>query len=163
MNETTNNVVYHAIGVIRTPFVSIESMPIQSVLSTVKGRILLEEAYADALAGLEGFSHIILIYEFHKASPYRNTVTPFLDDEPKGLFATRAPCRPNPIGLSVVRLESIRGNTLNIRGADMLDGTPLLDVKPYVSAFDAYPDSKDGWLSSKRKKMEGVQSDSRFI
>ena len=162
MHENPYTVTYRAIGTIRTPFSALDNMPIQPVLSDAEGTVQLDEPYVEALDGLEGFSHAILLYSLHKATPYRSIVTPFLDDSPRGLFSTRAPCRPNPIGLSIVGIRSIVGCEIRISGADMLDGTPLLDIKPYVSSFDAYPDSKDGWLSTKRTSMNCVQSDKRF-
>lgn len=162
MHNNPYTVTYRAIGTIHTPFATRDNMPIQSVLSNAEGTALLDEEYAEALDGLEGFSHAILLYSLHKAGPYRSIVTPFLDDSPKGLFATRAPCRPNPIGLSIVGIRSIAGSEIRISGTDMLDGTPLLDIKPYVSSFDAYPDSTDGWLAANRDAMKGIRSDGRF-
>ena len=106
--------------------------------------------YAAGLAGLEGFSHIILLYFFHHAQPgYELSVVPYLDDKPKGLFAMRYPRRPNPIGLSVVRLVRREGNLLHVDGIDVLDGTPLLDIKPYVPPFDAFPEATLGWLEGR--------------
>jgi tRNA-Thr(GGU) m(6)t(6)A37 methyltransferase TsaA len=106
--------------------------------------------YEAGLQDLDGFSHIILLYYFHHADPgFELSVTPFLDDEPKGLFATRYPCRPNPIGLSVVRLVRREGRVLHVEGIDVLDGTPLLDIKPYVPSFDAPPDATLGWLEGR--------------
>ena len=162
MHENPYTVTYRAIGTIRSPFSALDNMPIQPVLSDAEGTVQLDEPYVEALDGLEGFSHAMLLYSLHKAAPYRSTVTPFLDNSPKGLFATRAPCRPNPIGLSIVRILSIVGSEIQISGADMLDGTPLLDIKPYVSSFDAHPDSIDGWLAAKRDVMKSIRSDGRF-
>ncbi len=163
MRNNQYTVTYKAIGTIRTPFTACENMPIQPVLSDAEGTVILDDAYVEALPGLEGFSHAILLYSLHRAGPYRSIVTPFLDDSPKGLFATRAPCRPNPIGLSIVAIRSIVGSEIRISGADMIDGTPLLDIKPYVSSFDAFPDSRDGWFTARRQRMNGVQSDDRFF
>lgn len=162
MQSDDESVTYRSIGRLHTPFTSHENMPIQSAASTTKGMAILYSAYEDALEGLEGFSHAILLYCFHKSAPYRSKVTPFLDDRPMGLFATRAPCRPNPLGMSIVRIESIRGTTISFEGADMLDGTPLLDIKPYVTSFDAYPNARDGWLSNKKDTLAQTQSDRRF-
>jgi tRNA-Thr(GGU) m(6)t(6)A37 methyltransferase TsaA len=106
--------------------------------------------YEPGLKDLDGFSHIYLIYAFHQAPEgYALTVTPFLDKEPKGLFATRYPRRPNPLGLSVVRLVGRRGPVLHVEGIDVLDGTPLLDLKPYVPRFDAFPEAELGWLEGR--------------
>jgi tRNA-Thr(GGU) m(6)t(6)A37 methyltransferase TsaA len=108
------------------------------------GTIGICSGYADGFKGIEGFSHLILIYAFHHSASYQLTVTPFLDTTPRGVFATRAPSRPNAIGLSIVRLIEVIGTTLVIEDADILDGTPLLDLKPYVPAFDSYPDAASG-------------------
>lgn len=152
------------IGVIRTPFKEPEGMPIQPTgAEDVEGRILLDEAYVEGLSDLEGFSHIIIIYWFHRSKGYALKVKPFMDDELRGLFATRAPRRPNPIGLSVVRLLRIEGNVLHIRGVDVVDGTPLLDIKPYVPKFDAVKTLSTGWLEKNARKSETFRSDSRFV
>jgi tRNA-Thr(GGU) m(6)t(6)A37 methyltransferase TsaA len=108
--------------------------------------------FASGLQDLEEFSHIILLYAFHCSSGYSLQVKPFLDDQLRGLFATRHPCRPNPIGLSVVRLLAYRENILDIEGVDMLDGTPLLDIKPYVPDFDVRTDVRTGWYARRSKE-----------
>jgi len=105
--------------------------------------------YAEGLEDLEGFSHIFLLYVFHESSGYSLLVKPFLDDQLRGLFATRHPCRPNPIGLSVVRLIARQGNSLEVEGVDTLDGTPLLDIKPYVPDFDVRADTRTGWYATR--------------
>ena len=133
----TDPIVFRPIGVIRTPFEQTDGMPIQATAAIgVRGRIELDEALAEGLADLDGFSHLILLYHLHRITEPRLTVTPFLDDTPRGVFATRSPARPNPIGLSTVRLIGISGATIEIEDVDMVDGTPLLDIKPYVPAFD---------------------------
>jgi tRNA-Thr(GGU) m(6)t(6)A37 methyltransferase TsaA len=114
------------------------------------GQVELAPEFEAGLQDLEGFSHLILLYHFHQAQPgYELTVTPFLDDRPKGLFATRYPRRPNSIGLSVVRLVRREGRVLHVEGIDVLDGTPMLDVKPYVPKFDAVPEATLGWLEGR--------------
>ncbi len=157
-------VVLTPIGVIRTPFASLEGMPIQpGGARDVLGRVELRPDLAPALADLEGFSHIYLIYCFHKSQGFRLTVTPYLDDTPRGLFATRAPRRPNPIGLSVVELAGVAGNILTVRGIDVLDGTPLLDIKPYAPAFDAPLGAvRSGWLAGKERTVAETRADGRF-
>jgi tRNA-Thr(GGU) m(6)t(6)A37 methyltransferase TsaA len=116
------------------------------------------------LKDLGGFSHIILIYHFHQISEkYALEVKPFLDDTPRGIFATRAPRRPNPIGISVVRLEKIEGARLYISNVDILDGTPLLDIKPYVPDFDREEDIRIGWLTNKVHQATSKKSDERFL
>lgn len=134
------------IGVIHSPFTEREGMPIQSARSTAEGRIEIDEAYAEGLKDIEGFSHIYLLYVFDRATETKLTVYPFLDDQPHGVFSTRFPGRPNPIGLSVVELLRREGTTLHVAGIDVLDGTPLLDLKPYAPKFDHHPATRTGWL-----------------
>ncbi len=151
------------IGIIHTPFTSRIGMPIQVTgAKGVKGRIILKKKYVPGLADLEGFSHIILIYHFHKSNTYKLLVTPFLDTAKRGIFSTRAPVRPNPIGISVVRLLKVDGRNLEIENVDMMDGTPLLDIKPYVPAFDIHEVESAGWTEGKAIHMDSAQSDSRF-
>ena len=121
------------------------------------------EEYRPGLSDLEGFSRIILLYPFHRSAGYSLVVTPFLDTRPRGVFATRAPKRPNAIGLSIVRLEEVKDGELVIGDVDILDGTPLFDIKPYVPAFDAYPGERSGWLSGCDIKCCGIGSDRRFL
>ncbi len=141
---------FEPIGQIRSPFTRRDQTPIQPYRSQATGRVELLPEYEPGLRELDGFSHIILLYLFHRADPgYDLTVTPFLDDQPKGLFATRYPRRPNPIGLSIVRLARREGCVLHVEGIDVLDGTPLLDIKPYAPPFDAHPDARFGWLEGR--------------
>ena len=140
------------IGVIHLPFDDKSQTPIQPTRSQAIGRVEVFSAFADGLQDLEGFSYIILLYVFHQSSGYTLRVKPFLDDQLRGLFATRHPCRPNPIGLSVVRLLARRENILDIEGVDMLDATPLLDIKPYVPEFDVRTDVKTGWYAQRSKE-----------
>jgi tRNA-Thr(GGU) m(6)t(6)A37 methyltransferase TsaA len=128
--------VMHPIGLIHSPFQDKAATPIQPSRSQAQGQVEVFPEFTSGLRDLAGFSHIILLYVFHRSSGYELQVKPFLDDRLRGLFATRYPYRPNPIGLSVVRLLSIRDNRLAIEGVDVLDGTPLLDIKPYVPEFD---------------------------
>jgi len=137
------------IGQIHTPFQSRSDTPIQPFRSEAVGRVEVFEEYAEGLSDTEGFSHVILLYHFHKSKGFQLTVTPFLDDRPRGLFATRYPARPNQIGLSVVRLLRREGNILIVEGIDVLDGTPLLDIKPYVPEFAATKPVRKGWLERK--------------
>ena len=157
--------IYESIGVIRTPFESPDGMPIQPVGdATVEGIVELKEAYADGLKDLEGFTHCILLYHFHAsadAAPLE--VEPFLDDEPRGVFATRAPQRPNPIGLSVVEIESVTDGNVTVNGIDIVDQTPLLDIKPFVPDFDAPSDAATGWLTASKSTIRSKQADERFI
>jgi len=141
---------FQPIGLIRSPFTRRDQTPIQPYRSRAEGRVELLPDYEGGLDGLEGFSHIILLYFFDHAEPgYDLIVTPYLDSEPHGLFATRYPRRPNSIGLSVVRLVRREGHVLHVDGIDVLDGTPLLDIKPYVPPFDAFPEATLGWLEGR--------------
>jgi len=138
-------------------------MPIQPAGAPgVRGTIELFEEYRPGLKDLDGFSHIVLLYIFHRSDGYKLQVIPFMDTETRGLFATRAPKRPNPIGLSVVQLDQIKEGVLHIQNVDMLDGTPLLDIKPYVPEFDSQLDIRTGWLEHARKTVGKRQSDHRF-
>ena len=138
-------------------------MPIQPTgAQGICGTVEVHPEFTQGLRDLEGFTHIILLYHFHMTKAPRLTVTPFLDSEPRGVFATRAPCRPNPIGLSIVRLLHIDGTTLHIEGIDVLDGTPLLDIKPYVPAFDERPSASGGWLEAAEGRVQSTRSDDRF-
>jgi tRNA-Thr(GGU) m(6)t(6)A37 methyltransferase TsaA len=142
--------VMRPIGEIHTPFSDTRGMPIQPSRSSARGQIEVYPAYVDGLRDLDGFSHIILLYAFHRSDDYTLIVKPFLDDEARGLFATRYPARPNPIGLSIVRLLSVHDHLLEVEGVDMLDGTPLLDIKPYVPDFDTQTDVRTGWYAARR-------------
>ncbi|MDX9929352.1 MAG: tRNA (N6-threonylcarbamoyladenosine(37)-N6)-methyltransferase TrmO [Bacteroidales bacterium] len=154
---------YKSIGRIHTPFRKIKGMPIQSRDSKgIKGTIELKKKFVKGLPDLEKFSHIYLIYHFHKSRGFDLKVIPFLDDKPHGIFATRAPKRPNHIGISVVKLISIKDNILEIENVDMLDGTPLLDIKPYISQFDIHKIEKVGWINNKTGNPNEVISDNRF-
>ena len=139
----------HPIGVIHTPFTDKAQTPIQSSRSQAIGLVEVDLEFAPGLQDLEGLSHLILLYVFHRSVGYALQVKPFLDDQLHGLFATRYPARPNPIGLSVVRLLTRRDNQLEIAGVDMLDGTPLLDIKPYVPEFDVRTETRTGWYENR--------------
>lgn len=136
------------IGVVRTPFTHAPGTPIQPAYAgDAEGEVRLQARFRRALEDLEGFDRIWLLTWLHRAGPWRARVVPFRDRAERGLFATRAPARPNPIGLSVVRLLGREGTVLRVAGVDLLDRTPLLDVKPYVPRFDAHPRSREGWLA----------------
>jgi len=156
-------ITYQPIGVIRSPFKTIKNMPIQPTgASGVPGEIQIFDRYAAGLKDLDGFSHLILIYHFHLVQGYHLQVTPFLDQVERGLFATRAPKRPNAVGLSIVRLLSVTGNTLEVIDLDIVDGTPLLDLKPYVPQFDAHGEARIGWMADRLERLDLVRSDDRF-
>jgi tRNA-Thr(GGU) m(6)t(6)A37 methyltransferase TsaA len=154
---------FTSIGIIHSPFMDLEGMPIQPPgAAGVKGTVEVLEDFHSGLKDLDGFSHIILLYYFHRSYGFNLHVVPFMDSEPRGLFATRAPKRPNPIGFSVVQLDKIEDGVLYIRGVDILDGTPLLDIKPYVPEFDAQGETRTGWLEKARKTVSNRKSDDRF-
>ncbi|HYX09974.1 MAG TPA: tRNA (N6-threonylcarbamoyladenosine(37)-N6)-methyltransferase TrmO [Bacteroidales bacterium] len=158
------SITFKPIGIIHTPFKEIGDMPIQPVAAEgVRGYIELFPEYAEGLSDLDGFSHIMLLYHFHRNEGYKLKVKPFMDNEERGLFATRAPRRPNGIGLSTVRLISIEGSILHIEQVDMLDETPLLDIKPFFQRFDNRHKTRAGWLEkNKSRKPGGMLSDGRF-
>ncbi len=154
---------FRAIGTIHSPFTERTGMPIQPTGAPhAAGRVEVLPEFAAGLQDLDGFSHIHLIYHFHRSRGWEAVTTPFMDDTPRGVFATRAPRRPNAIGMSVVTLEKVEGNVLHIRGVDVLDGTPLLDIKPYVCDFDAPADTRSGWLEDEGRQARRVRSDDRF-
>lgn len=156
-------VCYRPIGIVRSPHKDAEGAPIQpSGARGVRGRVELLEELAPALRDLDGFSHIILIYHFHMSRGYSLEVKPFLDDKPHGLFATRTPRRPNAIGISTVALLSVEGNILHIEDVDLLDGTPVLDIKPYVPEFDSREECRIGWLAGRAQNAEEARADARF-
>jgi len=154
---------YEPIGTIHSPWTDIEGMPIQPAGARgVRGTVEVSGKFQEGLNGIEGFSRIILIYSFHKCTGSALTVKPFLDPTPRGVFATRAPRRPNAIGLSIVRLVERDGRTLVIEDVDILDGTPVLDIKPYVPLFDSHPEAAAGWFDRVAQNAENCRSDGRF-
>jgi tRNA-Thr(GGU) m(6)t(6)A37 methyltransferase TsaA len=156
-------IILRPIGLIRSPFKDSKGMPIQPTAARgATGTIEIEPEYVDGLKDIEGFSHIILIYHFHLSEGYSLEVKPFMDDHLHGVFATRAPRRPNPIGISTVRLVKVEGRTIQIEDVDVIDGTPLLDIKPYVPEFDSPKAERIGWLSEKVNKIHKVKADERF-
>ena len=161
--EAMEKITYRPIGIIRSPFKESKGTPIQTTgAKGVAGTIDVLPHCAEGLKDLDGFSHIILIYHFHLSRGYSLTLKPFLDNTSRGLFATRAPKRPNPIGISVVRLIRIEGSTLHVEDLDIVDSTPLLDIKPYVPEFDAKKAERTGWLAGKAEKAADTGADERF-
>ena len=155
----------HPIGIIRTPHKSLEGTPIQpSGACGIRGTVEVEEPFREGLLDLKGFSHLYLLYFFHLSKGFNLTVKPFLDDAIHGVFSTRAPRRPNPIGLSVVRLLDVTEGTLHVEGVDMVDGTPLLDIKPFIPDFDLpCGEIRTGWLSGRSKNANSLRADNRFL
>jgi tRNA-Thr(GGU) m(6)t(6)A37 methyltransferase TsaA len=156
-------VVFTPIGIIHSPFMEPEGMPVQPARGAgVEGTVEVFEDFHAGLKDLDGFSHIILLYHLHRSRAFDLQVVPFMDSELRGLFATRAPRRPNPIGLSVVQLDKIVDGVLYIRNMDILDGTPLLDIKPYLPELDAQVEIRTGWLQKVRKTVSNRRSDNQF-
>jgi len=150
-----------SIGVIHSPFKDASGVPIQAVFAPqAQGEVEVFPEYRQGLQDLEGFERVWLIYWFDRQEGVRLRVRPFRDDRERGLFATRAPCRPNPIGISPVRLLRLEDGRLYVAGIDVLDGTPLLDIKPYCRQFDAFPESRSGWLETSENTR--TRSDNRF-
>ncbi len=149
MDNPTETYRIRRIGTIESPYRNMDDIPIQASRSTTRGRIAVFEDYAEGLKDVEGFSHITAIYRFHLSLEEKLVVKPFLDGERRGVFSTRAPWRPNLIGVSTFRLVSRKGNILEVEGVDVVDGTPLLDIKPYVPQFDDRKADKIGWLEGR--------------
>jgi tRNA-Thr(GGU) m(6)t(6)A37 methyltransferase TsaA len=150
------------IGIIHSPFREPEGVPIQSVFANgATGTVEVYPEYSAGLADIDGFSHIILLYWFHKSSHYTLTCRPFLDTQERGVFATRAPSRPNPIGFSIVELLNVESRFLSVGAIDIIDQTPLLDIKPYLSDFDVREHVRTGWYENAKNKSRSV-ADKRF-
>ncbi|MBN1346118.1 MAG: tRNA (N6-threonylcarbamoyladenosine(37)-N6)-methyltransferase TrmO [Phycisphaerae bacterium] len=157
----TASIVMEPIGIIHTPFKETRGMPIQPVFAKgAEGRVEIYPQYQTGLKDLDGFDRIWLVYSFHRASGPRLCVVPYLDDCERGVFATRAPCRPNPIGMSPVRLLEVRENVMRVGDIDVLDGTPLLDIKPYARRFDCFEVRRSGWLDHASSSQK--EADDRF-
>ena len=160
---TKDVIEYTPIGIIHSPYKDPAGTPIQPTAAQgTRGQVEVLPQYVPGLMDLEGFSYIILLYHFNRVREVRLEVRPFLDEYLRGVFATRAPVRPNPIGLSVVRLIEINDNVLEVADIDILDGTPLLDLKPYVDKFDGRSSSHQGWLDENIKRLPGRKDDGRF-
>jgi tRNA-Thr(GGU) m(6)t(6)A37 methyltransferase TsaA len=159
-----DKITYQPIGVIHTPFKAVNGMPIQAVAAKgVIGSIELAPAYQAGLKDIIGFSHLILLYHLHLVYDYKLEVIPFLDDQPHGVFATRSPKRPNAIGLSIVKLLGVEANTLQIEEIDVIDGTPLLDIKPYVPEFDVRTTEQIGWFAARVANVYTVRAGERKL
>lgn len=160
MNET---IAVGTIGTIHSPFKRLGNMPVQSLgAQCAEGTVVVDERFAQGLKDLDGFSHVYLVYHFHKATLTELQVIPYMDTVVRGVFATRSPLRPSHIGISVVELLNLSGNTLTVRGLDILDGTPLIDIKPYVPQFDCWQNATCGWMKASRFEVEQRRSDNRF-
>jgi len=160
----SKQITINSIGIIHTPFNDIKGMPIQPLAAEgVKGHIELFPKYIEGLIDLEGFSHITLLYQLHKINSYDLMVKPFMDNTEHGIFATKSPKRPNAIGLSTVKLLGIENNVIHIEMVDMLNGTPLIDIKPFFSKFDNRTNTTSGWLDNQENiPVRELRSDERF-
>jgi len=159
-----NDIKYIQIGIIHSPFKEPKGTPIQPKAGHgIDGTVEVFQEYTEGLKDIDGFSHIILLYHFHLSKESSLKVKPFMDDQIHGIFSTRAPSRPNPIGISVVQLVKIEGNILHVKDLDIVDGTPLLDIKPYVREFDIRDVEKKGWLEKNVRKLSTSKDDGRFI
>ena len=158
-----NRITYEPIGVIHSPFKEPKGTPIQTASAkSIAGTVEIFSEYVKGLQDLEGFSHIILIYHFHLSKSSSLTTKPFMDNKPHGIFAIRGPSRPNPIGISVVQLIKIKDNILHVQDLDIVDGTPLLDIKPYIPEFDRTKVTRIGWLEKNINKLPKMKDDGRF-
>jgi len=161
--ESMNEIKYKPIGVIHSPFKEPRGTPIQPAgAKGINGMVEIFPEYAEGLKDIEDFSHIILLYHFHLSQGSTLLAKPYMDNETHGIFAMRGPSRPNPIGISVVHLVKIEGNMLHIQDVDIVDGTPLLDIKPYVPEFDIRKVKGIGWLEKNVHKLSTSKDDGRF-
>jgi len=165
MKRVPEKFEFRPIGVARTPFKEPRGAPIQPVAAeNARGEIEIYAEFAEGLLDIEGFSHIVVLYAFHLSEGYNLTPKPFLEDVTHGVFAVRAPKRPNPIGMSVVRLLERRGNVLVVENPDFIDGTPILDIKPHVPEFDAPKGNvRIGWLEKRVENARSKKADDRFL
>jgi len=158
------NINYKPIGYVHSPIKTVEDSPIQSVgADNIKGYIELDSSLVDGLKDLDGFSHIIVLYHFHESKNPKLLCKPFLDNIEHGIFAIRGPNRPNAIGLSIVSNIKIENNIIHIGNVDILDGSPVLDIKPYVTEFDSFTNTRSGWLEKNAKRSKTIRSDARFL
>jgi len=159
----TAPITLRPIGVIRSPFHAPQGMPIQTVAAAgVEGELEVFAEFGEGLRDIEGFEYLILLTHLHQATE-KLQVVPFMDTASHGVFATRAPARPNRIGLSIVRLLEVRGRVLRFAGNDMLDGTPVLDIKPYVPALDVRETERIGWFAQGLRRLPDTLADGRML
>lgn len=157
-------ITYRPIGIIRSPFKEPKGTPIQpGAAEGTEGKVELFSDFVEGLEDLEEFSHVILIYHFHMSRKFELRSRPYMDDKEHGVFAMRGPSRPNPIGISVVRLLEVKGSRLFVLDLDIVDGTPLLDIKPYVPQFDVRKVERIGWLEKKVSRLPSQRDDGRFM
>lgn len=162
--SNVETITYKPIGIVHSSKKAIKGMPIQSIASeNINGSIEIFPEYIEGLTDLDGFSHLVIVCHFHLSKIGNLIVQPYMDDHSHGVFATHSPNHPNPIGISLVKLEKIQKNILFISDLDMLDGTPVLDIKPFVPQFDERKDVKIGWLENNINKLHKIKDDERFI
>jgi tRNA-Thr(GGU) m(6)t(6)A37 methyltransferase TsaA len=162
-DKNMTEIKYKPIGVIHSPFKEPKGTPIQPAgAKGINGTVEIFPEYAEGLKDIEGFSHIILLYHFHLAKESTLIAKPYMANETHGVFAMRGPSRPNPIGISVVCLVKVEGNVLHIQDVDIVDGTPLLDIKPYVPEFDIREVERIGWLEKSVHKLSKSKDNGRF-
>lgn len=158
-----SKIEFTPIGVIHSPFDNTIGTPIQAIAAhNINGTIEIFAGYEDGLKDIDGFSHLMLFYHFHMAKTKSLLVTPFLDNNIHGCFATRSPSRPNAIGFSIVKLVEVAGSVLHIQGVDIINNTPLLDIKPYIPEFDLFDSCSTGWFEKSKHKLRDTKDDGRF-
>ncbi len=163
MKRTKEEITYEPIGFFRSPFSDIKGMPIQPVGGMdYEGSIEILAEFRDGLKDLEGFSHLIVLSHLHRIKGYDLLVKPFLDNNYHGIFATRSPKRPNPVGFSIMEIRQVTATGVDLRGIDVIDGTPVIDIKPYVADFDIWQASRFGWFEGKSGQATRHKSDDRF-
>lgn len=157
-------ITFQPIGIVHSPFKNPEGTPIQPI-AAIDTEAIIEvfPEFSKGLTDLEGFSHIYILFHLHLAKKKELMVVPFLDNTAHGVFATRSPGRPNSIGISVVCLDKIIDNKLYVKNIDILDGSPVLDIKPYIPQFDVFNTTKNGWYDNKKTKLEEQKDDGRFL
>ncbi len=157
------SITYRAIGAIRSPWITPAGTPIQPAAAVdVRGTLEIEAEFAAGLRDLDGFSHVIVLWHVHLVRGFDLRVVPFLDTVEHGIFATRSPRRPNPIAMSVYRLLAIDGTCITVSGVDAVDGTPIIDIKPYVPQFDAPAAERIGWFDGRLDHVKEARADERF-
>ena len=147
----------------RTDYKNLENMPIQPKGCSNPAQIEVLPEFAEGLKDLDGFSHIYLLTYFDKCKNTKLTLIPFMDTVEHGVFATRSPARPNHIGLSIVKIESVKDNIITVTGIDLLDGTPIIDIKPYIENFDHPENPRSGWMTKTLDEVKEKRSDDRFV
>ncbi len=163
MTHSPRQYCFDQIGIVHSRFTEQEGTPIQGKMAPEEtAEVEIFDEFVEGLKDLDGFSHIYLIYRFDRIEKTANLVKPYLDTEVRGVFSTRSPRRPNPIGLTVVRLASVNGNRIKVSGVDLLDKTPIIDIKPYIPDFDQHEPEKIGWYGEKKNRSSLVLADNRF-